>query len=118
MNKEETQALSLDASDPLAKFRDQFFIPKDSKGRELVYLTGNSLGLQPKKVKKYIEEELEDWARLGVEGHVHARHPWLPYHENLLESTARLVGAKPTEVVTMNSLTVNVHLLMVSFYRP
>jgi kynureninase len=118
MNKEETQALSLDASDPLAKFRDQFLIPKDSKGQELVYLTGNSLGLQPKKVKKYIEEELEDWARLGVEGHVHARHPWLPYHENLTESTARIVGAKPSEVVVMNTLTVNLHLMMVSFYRP
>src|SRR6185437_130583 len=99
MTKEENQALALDASDPLAKIRDQFFIPKDSVGKELVYLTGNSLGLQPKKVKKYIEEELEDWARLGVEGHVHARHPWLPYHENLTESTARIVGAKPFEVV-------------------
>jgi kynureninase len=118
MNKEETQALSLDASDPLAKFREQFLIPKDSKGQDLVYLTGNSLGLQPKKVKKYIEEELEDWARLGVEGHVHARHPWLPYHENLTESTARIVGAKPSEVVVMNTLTVNLHLMMVSFYRP
>jgi kynureninase len=118
MTKEESQALALDASDPLAKIRDQFFIPKDSTGKELVYLTGNSLGLQPKKVKKYIEEELEDWARLGVEGHVHARHPWLPYHENLTESTARIVGAKPFEVVVMNTLTVNLHLMMVSFYRP
>jgi kynureninase len=118
MTKEESQALALDASDPLAKIRDQFFIPKDSTGKELVSLTGNSLGLQPKKVKKYIEEELEDWARLGVEGHVHARHPWLPYHENLTESTARIVGAKPFEVVVMNTLTVNLHLMMVSFYRP
>jgi kynureninase len=118
MTKEENQALALDASDPLAKSREQFFIPKDSAGKELVYLTGNSLGLQPKKVKKYIEEELEDWARLGVEGHVHARHPWLPYHENLTESTARIVGAKPFEVVVMNTLTVNLHLMMVSFYRP
>jgi kynureninase len=114
----ENQALSLDASDPLAKFRDQFFIPKDPDGKEQVYLTGNSLGLQPKKVKKYIEEELEDWAKLGVEGHVHARHPWLPYHENLTESTARIVGARPSEVVVMNTLTVNLHLMMVSFYRP
>jgi kynureninase len=118
MTQEENQALKLDAADPLSKFRDQFFIPKDPAGKELVYLTGNSLGLQPKKVKTYIEEELEDWARLGVEGHVHARHPWLPYHENLTEATARIVGAKPSEVVVMNTLTTNLHLMMVSFYRP
>src|SRR6185312_6079854 len=89
------------------------------KGKKAwVYLTGNSLGLQPKKVRKYIDEELNDWADLGVEGHLHAKHPWLPYHENLTAQTARLVGAKPLEVVVMNTLSVNLHLMMVSFYRP
>jgi len=83
-----------------------------------IYLCGNSLGLQPKKVKDYVNEELEDWATLGVEGHLHARHPWLPYHEFLTQSMARLVGAHQSEVVVMNSLTVNLHLLMASFYRP
>lgn len=108
----------LDASDPLLDFRKYFYIPVDRSGQESVYLSGNSLGLQPKTARKYIEEELDDWARLGVEGHLHARHPWLPYHEFVTESLARLVGAKPIEVVAMSSLTVNLHLLMVSFYRP
>jgi kynureninase len=76
------------------------------------------LGLQPKKAREYVLEELEDWGKFGVEGHFHARHPWLPYHENLTEQTARLVGAHPIEVVVMNTLTVNLHLMLVSFYRP
>ncbi|MCX7978641.1 MAG: kynureninase, partial [Bdellovibrionaceae bacterium] len=82
------------------------------------YFAGHSLGLMPLKAQQYVNEELEAWARLGVEGHFHARNPWIPYHENLTSSFARLVGAKPSEVVAMNSLTVNLHLLMVSFYRP
>ena len=99
------------------KYRDQFHIPKVN-GQDSIYLCGNSLGLQPKKVKEYVNEELEDWATLGVEGHLHARHPWLPYHEFLTQSMARLVGANQSEVVVMNSLTVNLHLLMASFYKP
>jgi kynureninase len=99
------------------QYRDQFHIPQVN-GKDSIYLCGNSLGLQPKKVKDYVEETLEDWAKLGVEGHLHARHPWLPYHEFLTQSMARLVGARESEVVVMNSLTVNLHLLMASFYRP
>lgn len=111
-------ALLMDTEDPLRQFRQQFKIPKTDGGKECLYFAGNSLGLQPVNVAQYINEELEDWARLGVEGHFVARHPWLPYHENLTEMTARLVGALPEEVVVMNTLTVNLHLMMVSFYRP
>lgn len=111
------EAASLDAIDTLHIFREHFLIPQFD-GLDAIYLTGNSLGLQPKTARKYIEEELDDWARLGVEGHLHARHPWLPYHEFVTEPLARIVGAKPVEVVAMNSLTVNLHLLMASFYRP
>ncbi|MCC6978792.1 MAG: kynureninase [Candidatus Melainabacteria bacterium] len=111
-------ALSLDKSDELAEFRKQFLIPKTKDGKEWIYMAGNSLGLQPIKVREYIGEELDDWAIHGVEGHWDAKHPWLPYHENLTEMAARLVGAKPVEVVIMNTLTVNLHLMMVSFYRP
>jgi len=108
----------LDENDPLRRFRERFFIPKQADGQEAIYLTGNSLGLQPKATRAYIEAELDDWARLGVEGHLHAEHPWLPYHEFLTEKMARVVGAKPIETVVMNSLTVNLHLMLVSFYRP
>lgn len=111
-------ALQMDTNDPLRTFREQFFIPKQKNGRECIYLCGNSLGLQPKKVRQFIEQELKDWQEMGVEGHFHAKNPWMPYHEYLSERTARLVGAKPGEVVVMNSLTVNLHLMMVSFYRP
>ena len=107
-----------DREDPLAGFRERFYIPQLPEGGDAVYFTGNSLGLQPKTARDYINAEIDDWARLGVEGHLHARHPWLPYHEFVTESLARVVGAKPIEVVAMNSLTVNLHLLMVSFYRP
>lgn len=108
----------LDAADPLKSYRDQFHIPMQSSGEEYVYMTGNSLGLQPKAVRQYIEQELLDWENLGVEGHFHAKHPWMPYHEFLTDSMAKVVGAKPIEVVIMNTLTTNLHLLMVSFYRP
>ncbi len=110
-------AAKLDREDPLAKYRDQFHIPQ-VEGQDSIYLTGNSLGLQPKTAREYVLEELDDWAKYGVEGHLHARHPWLPYHEFLTENMAAVVGAHPGEVVVMNSLTVNVHLLLVSFYRP
>ncbi len=111
-------AAAQDAADKLAGFRDEFLFPRSERGDDVIYLAGNSLGLQPRKVREYVSAELDDWAKLGVEGHFHARHPWMPYHENLTEQTARLVGAQPIEVVVMNTLTVNVHLMMVSFYRP
>lgn len=104
--------------DPLTEYRAKFFIPPHTDGGEQAYLCGHSLGLQPKSARKYIEAELEDWAQLGVEGHFRARSPWMPYHRLLTDQVARLVGAKPSEVVVMNSLTVNLHLMMVSFYRP
>jgi len=110
-------ARTADEQDSLRSYRQQFHIPTH-KGKECIYLAGNSLGLQPRKVKEYIDEELADWAQMAVEGHFSARHPWLPYHENLTDMTARLVGARPIEVVVMNTLTVNLHLMMVSFYRP
>ena len=99
-------------------YRDRFHIPRGADGRECAYLCGHSLGLQPKSVRASIEQELKDWELLGVDGHFRARHPWVQYNKLLTEQTARLVGAKPLEVVTMNSLTVNLHLMMVSFYRP
>ncbi len=111
-------ALALDLADELQSFRTQFHLPPKPDGTPQIYFCGNSLGIQPRKTHTYVEQELEDWARLGVEGHFHARHPWMPYHEFLTEQTARLVGALPSEVVNMNHLTVNLHLLMVSFYRP
>ena len=87
-------------------------------GRECVYFTGNSLGLQPKVTEEYVQEELNDWKNLGVEGHFHAKRPWMPYHEFFADSLAKITGAKPEEVVAMGTLTNNLHLLMVSFYRP
>jgi kynureninase len=111
-------AAELDARDPLAHFRERFWIPKTKSGEECIYLCGHSLGLQPKTARAYIDEELTEWAALGVEGHFHARNPWMPYHRLLTQQTAALVGAEPAEVVVMNSLTVNLHLMMASFYRP
>ncbi|HMC02128.1 MAG TPA: hypothetical protein VKN14_13910, partial [Flavobacteriaceae bacterium] len=111
-------ALKLDQNDELSHYRNQFHIPKDNNGNEIIYLCGNSLGLQPKTAKSYINQELEDWANLGVEGHTEAKNPWLSYHEFLTESMANLVGAKSIEVVTMNTLTANLHFMMVSFYKP
>ncbi|KAB2810306.1 kynureninase [Phaeocystidibacter luteus] len=110
-------ALQSDANDSLSSLRQKFHIPQHN-GADVMYFTGNSLGLQPVDAKKYIDEELEDWKNLGVEGHVHARRPWMPYHENFTKSLARLVGSKPEEVVAIGTLTNNLHLLMVSFYRP
>jgi len=110
-------AVAMDERDPLNGYRDSFLFPKTTKG-DCVYLCGHSLGLQPKVAAAYVKQELKDWAELGVEGHFHAKNPWMPYHRLLTEQTAELVGAKPLEVVVMNSLTVNLHLMMVSFYRP
>ena len=106
------------ARDPLAHFRERFHIPKMADGSDCIYLCGQSLGLQPKSAREYVEQELQDWARLGVDGQLHARNPWIPYHELLTAPISRLVGALPIEVVAMNSLTVNLHMMMVSFYRP
>ena len=111
-------AIQADATDPLAEFRERFFLPTNDTGDALLYLCGNSLGLQPRAVPDLMAEELEDWARLGVTGHFDARRPWMPYHENLTANMAEIVGAQPDEVVVMNTLTVNLHLMMVSFYRP
>ncbi len=99
-------------------FRKKFHIPRQADGKEVIYLCGNSLGLQPKATKSYLLQELEDWKNYGVEGHFHAKRPWMPYHEFLTEKMAKIVGAKPSEVVVMNTLTTNLHLMMVSFYRP
>jgi len=107
-----------DTEDKLSHLREQFHIPKDKNGNDWLYFTGNSLGLQPKKTQKYIQQELDDWAKYGVEGHFEAKNPWMSYHELLTESMAKIVGAKPLEVVVMNTLTTNLHLLMVSFYQP
>jgi len=111
-------AVLQDQQDELSSYRDKFHIPKDKNGNNWLYFTGNSLGLQPKSTKDYINQELEDWANLGVEGHFEAKNPWIRYHEFLTGSMAEIVGAKPIEVVISNTLTTNIHLLMVSFYQP
>ncbi|HEX6847805.1 MAG TPA: kynureninase, partial [Chitinophagaceae bacterium] len=108
---------TMDEKDPLKGFRDKFFIPQHN-GKDCIYFTGNSLGLQPKSTSQYVQQELEDWAAMGVEGHFHAKNPWMPYHEIFPKQLAKIIGCKEKEVVVMNSLTVNLHLLMVSFYRP
>ena len=110
-------AQNLDEQDALGDFRNKFFIPQH-KGKDCIYFTGNSLGLQPRSVKNYIQQELDDWARLGVEGHFNAKNPWLSYHEIFPDQLCNIVGCLPHEVIAMNQLTVNLHLLMVSFYRP
>mgnify|MGYP006076133325 CR=1 FL=1 len=110
-------ARELDAKDPLAHFRAQFYIPQVN-GKDVVYFTGNSLGLQPKTTKDYINQELEDWKYFGVEGHFYGKNPWVGYHHFVEKQTAEIVGAKIEEVVVMNSLTVNLNLLMVTFYSP
>ena len=110
-------AKKLDQQDPLRSYRDKFHFPKIN-GKEVIYFTGNSLGLQPKNAKKYVDEIMTDWAELAVEGHFRAEKPWWDYHERFSEKLAPIVGAKPSEVGVMNTLTVNLHLLMVSFYRP
>ena len=110
-------AKQLDSQDKLAVYRERFYMPQVNR-KEALYFTGNSLGLQPKSTASYIQQELDDWAQHGVEGHFHAKNPWVAYHKILTEPFARLVGAKPQEVVAMNGLTVNLHLMLVSFYRP
>jgi kynureninase len=110
-------AKQLDREDPLRALRQKFHLPRH-QGKTAIYFTGNSLGLQPKDAKKFVTEELNDWATLGVEGHEHARRPWLYYHKFSRAALAQLTGAKPAEVVAMNQLTVNLHLMMVSFFRP
>jgi kynureninase len=117
MNNSLEYAKSQDKQDSLKHFRDKFFIPKH-QGKDCIYFTGNSLGLQPRTVSKYIQQELDDWATMGVEGHFHAKHPWLPYHEQFPKLLSGIIGAKENELVVMNHLTVNLHLLMVSFYQP
>ncbi len=111
-------ARKMDQEDPLGHFRSKFHLPIQDNGKPYIYLCGNSLGLQPTKTKAAIHQELEDWKYYGVEGHLHAKNPWLPYHEFLTNAMANVVGAKPIEVVVMNTLSVNLHLMMVSFYRP
>ena len=111
-------ARARDGSDALAPFRGRFARPRGADGNELVYLCGHSLGLQPLLARQRIDEELDDWASLAVRGHEAARRPWIPYHEFLAHGLATLAGALPGEVVAMNSLTVNLHLMLASFYRP
>src|SRR5713101_1872459 len=111
-------ALQLDAEDPLRHFRERFHLPLGKDGEPLIYFAGNSLGLMPKAARKIVEQELDDWAKLAVDAHLDGATPWYSYHETLREPTARLVGANPNEVVCMNSLTVNLHLMMATFYRP
>src|SRR5213594_2287149 len=115
---DEDFALQLDAEDPLRGFRDKFHLPRGKDGKPGIYFAGNSLGLMPKSARQIVEEELDNWATLGVDAHHATGTPWYSYHEALREPTARLVGAKPLEVICMNSLTVNLHLMMATFYRP
>lgn len=110
-------AKKMDRQDPLKSFQSQFHFPVIN-GKRVLYFTGNSLGLQPIATKKFVSEELNDWAKWGVEGHFHAHRPWLYYHHFSKKTLGKLVGAKPSEVVAMNQLTVNLHLMLASFYRP
>jgi kynureninase len=107
-----------DELDPLKHFRDEFHIPKQENGKNEVYFVGNSLGLQPKLTSEYLNDELSKWAKLGVKGHFESNHPWMPYHEFLTEQSAKIVGGQNNEVVCMNSLTANLHFMMVSFFKP
>lgn len=111
-------ARKLDENDELSEYRERFYFPLDETGEKKLYFTGNSLGLQPKTTREYITQELEDWAKYGVDAHFEAKNPWMPYHEIVTEKLAKVVGAKSNEVVAMNSLTTNLHFMMVSFYRP
>ena len=115
---DETFAREMDAQDPQRDFREQFYLPVGKDGKPLIYFGGNSLGLMPKSARQVVEEELDNWAKLGVDAHHAAGTPWYSYHESLRQPTAQLVGAKSLEVVCMNSLTVNLHLMMATFYRP
>jgi kynureninase len=115
---DENFAKQLDSEDPLRGFRDKFYLPPGKDGKPLIYFAGNSLGLMPKSAREIVEKELDNWAQLGVDAHHATGTPWYTYHEALREPTARLVGAKPLEVICMNSLTVNLHLMTATFYRP
>jgi len=115
---DEDFAKQLDVQDPFRSFREQFHLPLGKNGKPLIYFAGNSLGLMPKSAKQIVEQELHDWATLGVNAHLDAKTPWYSYHETVRDSSARLVGAKPNEVICMNSLTVNLHLMMATFYHP
>ena len=117
-SNDEDFALELDAKDSLRRFRDRFHLPLGANGRPLIYFAGNSLGLMPKTARRIVEQELDDWAKLAVDAHLGATTPWYTYHETLREPAARLVGAQPNEVICMNSLTVNLHLMMATFFRP
>jgi kynureninase len=118
MRLDREHAHALDAADPLQPWHDRFVLPQDQAGRELVYLCGHSLGAQPTLAAEYVEEVMRDWRTLGVEGFFAARHSWLAYYERAAPTLARLVGAQPEDVAVMNTLTVNLHLMLVSFYRP
>ena len=107
-----------DAADPLRDFRARFALPRDESGAQVIYLSGHSLGLAPLAARELLSQELDEWSRLAVQGHEHGRRPWVPYHENLTAGLAALTGAHPGEVVAMNSLTINLHLMLASFYRP
>lgn len=111
-------ARHLDATDPLRHFRDEFLFPKTANGKDVLYFVGHSLGLCPRKAPDYVQDEMRAWAEMGVRGHFKSEHGWYAFHEHFTQPLARLVGAQPEEVVAMNSLTVNLHLMMVSFYRP
>ncbi|MRX27674.1 kynureninase [Kangiella sp. HZ709] len=111
-------ARQLDSQDPLSEMRQEFHIPKQANGDDEIYFCGNSLGLQPKRTQEYLNYELSQWKKLGVKGHFSGDFPWMPYHEFLAEESAKLVGAKTSEVVCMNSLTANLHFMMASFYQP
>src|SRR5438477_10422845 len=115
---DEEFAKQLDSEDPLRAFREKFHLPLGKDGKPLIYFAGNSLGLMPKSAREVVDQELDDWARRGVDAHLDAKTPWYTYHEPLREPTARMVGAKPVEVICMNSPTVNLHLMMATFYRP
>jgi kynureninase len=117
MNNALNWAREQDEADELKHFRDEFYFPQHA-GKDVLYYTGNSLGLQPKGVQSSIQEELDAWRQFGVEGHFDAKRPWFSYHEFFSDSLAKIVGAKNSEVVCMNQLTVNLHLLLISFYRP
>ena len=110
-------AQQLDTKDELQHYRNEFLFPQHN-GKNVIYFTGNSLGLQPKRTKKYVDDVMNDWSNMAVEGHFYAEKPWWDYHERFANPLSKLVGAKPSEVTVMNTLTVNLHLLMVSFYRP
>jgi kynureninase len=111
-------AKSLDNKDKLRFYRSQFFFPRDKNSKPKLYFCGNSLGLQPKNAKPYVDEVFQDWQDYGVDGHTEAKNPWLPYHEFLSKSMAKIVGAKDSEVIIMNTLSVNLHMMMISFYKP